>query len=133
MTERYEPDYRQAAVTGKRWRRSLHGEFSNPFEGGAWIRFDWEDRVLLDDGTTVATPAPSTLRHFDTPSAKLDILNPETGEPTGQVITHAALYAILWSLARESASLQDKEEQRAAEAEAQAKIEEANLGEDDRP
>lgn len=133
MPEQVSPDYRQSTVTGKRWRRSLHGEFSNPYQGGAWIRFDWEDRVLLEDGTTVAMPAPSTLRHFDNPGAELAVLNPETGEPTGQVITHGALYAIMWSLARESARLQDEADQRAAEAAAaQAQAEESKFREDDR-
>lgn len=113
-----EPDYRQSQIAGKKWRRSNHGEFGNPFEGGAWIRYDWEDRVLLDDGTTIATPAGSTLRRFTDPTATLEICNPETGEQTGQVITHGALYAILHSLAMESAWLQDEDDRRAAEAEA---------------
>ena len=126
-----EPNYMQSKVAGKKWRRSLHGEFSNPFAGGAWIRYDWEDRIVLEDGTTIGTPAGSTIRHFDNPAAELAICNPETGEPTGQSITHGGLYAILWSLAMESARLQDAEDQRAAEAAAaQALAEEARLRED---
>lgn len=132
MPEQVSPDYRKSTVTGKKWRRSLHGEFSNPYQAGAWIRFDWEDRVLLEDGTTIAMPAPSTLRHFDNPSADLEICNPETGEPTGQVITHGALYAILWSLARESARLQEEEDRLTAEAAATWEQDAALRAEEDR-
>lgn len=106
-----EPDYRQSDVTGQKWRRSCHGEFDNAHGRVPWIRFDWEDRIALADGTTLGTPAAgSTLRHFDTPSAVLALRNPETGAPTGQTITHGELYAILWSLAMESAALQDAAE-----------------------
>lgn len=105
-----EPDYRQSDVTGQKWRRSCHGEFDNAHGRVPWIRFDWEDRIALADGTTLGTPAGSTLRHFDTPSAVLALRNPETGVLTGQTITHGELYAILWSLAMESAALQDAAE-----------------------
>jgi len=110
-----EPDYRQSQVAGQKWRRSMHGEFANPFNGVPWIRFDWEDRVLLSDGATIATPAGSTLRCFDSPASVLALRDPQTGALTGQTITHGVLYAILWSLAMESAALQD-----AAAAQAQA-------------
>jgi len=102
-----EPDYRQSNVTGQKWRRSCHGEFDNAFGRTPWIRYDWEDRVALGDGTTIATPAGSTLREFNDPAAVLALRDPQTGALTGQTITHGELYAILWSLAMESAALQD--------------------------
>jgi hypothetical protein len=101
-------------VTGKKWRRSCHGEFDNAFGKVPWIRFDWEDRISLADGTTVGTTAGSTLRQFSDQSAVLSLCNPETGAPTGQTITHGELYAILWSLAMESAALQDEEDRLSA-------------------
>ncbi len=87
-----EPDYRQTNVTGSKWRRSCHGEFDNGFGR---------------DGTTIGTPAGSTLREFNDPAAVLALRDPQTGALTGQTITHGELYAILWSLAMESAALQD--------------------------
>lgn len=109
-------DFRQSDVAGSQWRRSNHGEFNNPYGGQSWVRFDWEDRVVLANGQSIGTPAPSTVRYFNNPDTALAILNPETGEPTGQVITHGSLYAILWSLARESALLKEEEDRQAAEA-----------------
>jgi len=102
-----EPDYRQSNVTGSKWRRSCHGEFDNGYGKVPWIRYDWEDRVQLADGTTIGTPAGSTLREFNDPAAVLALRDPQTGALTGQTITHGELYAILWSLAMESAALQD--------------------------
>ena len=107
MPEPTEPDYRQSAVTGTKWRRSCHGEFDNAYGRTPWIRFDWEDRVLLADASTIGTPAGSTQREFSDPRATLALRNPETGALTGQTITHGELYAILWSLAMESAALAD--------------------------
>lgn len=63
--------------------------------------------VLLADGSTIGTPAGSTQREFSDPGATLALRNPETGALTGQTITHGELYAILWSLAMESAALAD--------------------------
>lgn len=83
-----EPDYRQSDVTGQKWRRSCHGEFDNEHGKVPWIRFDWEDRISLADGTTLGTPVGSTLRHFSDPAATLTLCNPETGAPTGQTVTH---------------------------------------------
>lgn len=115
-----EPDYRQSAISGTKWRRSCHGEFDNALGSVPWIRFDWEDRVVLADGTTLGTPAGSTIRHFDDPGAVLALRDPITGVITGQTITHGELYAILWSLAMESAALRDAAEQAAAAAQTAA-------------
>lgn len=102
-----EPDYRQSSISGQKWRRSCHGEFDNAFGRTPWIRYDWEDRVQLADGTTIGTPAGSTQREFSDPRATLALRDPETGALTGQTITHGELYAILWSLAMESAARAD--------------------------
>jgi hypothetical protein len=102
-----EPDYRKISVTGERWRRCCHGEFDNASGATPWIRFDFEDRVALADGESIGTPAASVVRRFDTPDSILDLRNPETGLPTGQTLTHAELYAVLWSLAMESAEMAD--------------------------
>jgi len=48
-----------------------HGEFDNGYGKVPWIRFDWEDRVLLADGSTIGTPAGSTQREFSDPGATL--------------------------------------------------------------
>ncbi len=114
-----EPDYKESSIAGKKWRRSLHGEFGNNYGGPMWIRYDWEDRVLLDDGTTFANPAGSTTLYFNDPDAVIELSNPKTGQKTGTTITHGDLHAMLWSLAMESAKAREEEEAAAAEAEAE--------------
>ena len=54
-----EPDYRQSAVTGQRWRRALHVECDNGFGQTPSIRFDEEYRTVLTDGSSVGAPAGS--------------------------------------------------------------------------
>lgn len=127
MSDLNEPNYKESEVSGKKWRRSLHGEFGNPYNGQSWIRYDWEDRVLLDDGTTFATPAGSTMRYFTDPDAIIELDNPATGEKTGKTITHGELHATLWSLAMESAKIKDEEDLLAAEAEKVAAENRADL------
>lgn len=118
MSENPSLDFRQSECAGSRWRRSNHGEFNNPYGGTPWIKFDWEDRIVLGNGQTIGTPAPSTLRYFDNPDTELELLNPQTGEQIGKTITHGFVYMVLFSLARDTALLQEAEDRRAAEAEA---------------
>lgn len=110
MSNDYQPDYRQGDISGKKWRRSLHGEFSNPYSGQSWIRFDMEDRIVLSDGTTLGTPAGSVTRQFTDPAEILPLLDPMSGKQVGKTITHGEIYAILWSLFIESATQKDAED-----------------------
>jgi hypothetical protein len=56
-----EPDYRQSDVTGKKWRRSCHGEFDNAFGKVPWIRFDWEDRISYSSASVWHSFATGTI------------------------------------------------------------------------
>ncbi len=91
-------DYKQSTVTGESWQRCLHIEINNPSGATPSIRFDEERRIALADGTSIGTPAGAIHKDFTDPAAEFTLLNPETGEPVGQQITHGFVYAVLWSL-----------------------------------
>ncbi len=93
-----EPDYRQSAVTGQRWRRALHVECDNGFGQTPSIRFDEEYRTVLTDGSSVGAPAGSVSKEFTDSAVEFPLLIPADGTPTGQTATYGDVYGMLWSL-----------------------------------
>jgi len=113
-----QPDYRQQTISGSQWTRCLHIEANNPYGGQPSIRFDEEVRVVLQAGQTLGTPSGSIERPFTDPFATFPLLDPTTGAPTGAIITHGQVYAILWSLYIDSAQRRDAADQAVAEGSA---------------
>lgn len=109
-----QPDYRQQTISGSKWTRCLHIEANNPYGGQPAIRFDEEERVILQDGQTLGRPTGTITRAFTDPLAEFQLLDPTTGAPAGGTMTHGQVYAVLWSLYIDSARIRDAEE--AAEA-----------------
>mgnify|MGYP000987435942 FL=1 len=70
-----QPDYRQQTISGCKWTRCLHIEAHNPYGGQPAIRFDEEERVILDDGQTLGRPAGSISRLFTDPLAEFTLLD----------------------------------------------------------
>ena len=65
-----------------------------------------EEKVLNLDGANVQLPAGSCSKPFN-PTDTITLLDPATGEPTGETVTHAALYGILFSLYMQTAVERD--------------------------
>ena len=56
-----------------------------------------QERVIADNAGTISKlPMGPTPQEFD-PSAEVPIIDPETGEPTGEVLTQGQLMAYVYS------------------------------------
>jgi len=86
----------------------MHIECNNGFGETPWIRFDEEDRAALSDGSSAVTGTSSITKPFDDPDKAFPLLDPATGQPTGAVMTHGAVYATLFSLYIHSAKERDE-------------------------
>lgn len=60
------------------------------------IAFHRERVIGLADGATVVQPMSPREVTFN-PAAVVAVINPETGEQTGQTITHGDLYTLIYS------------------------------------
>lgn len=58
--------------------------------------FSQETIVGTDAGSVLRIPTQPLAMPFD-PAASIAVINPETGEPTGDVVTQADVYAIIFS------------------------------------
>ena len=90
------PDYEQTPVTGVEYPRAYAIEINNRYGVTPSITFHMEALTLLGD-RTLSRGLPAVSCEFD-PEGVIPLLNPADGTPTGESVTHDALYQILFSL-----------------------------------
>jgi hypothetical protein len=110
-------NYKQTTLTGESWTRCSSVSITNPLPGtgerhiftgaeqGPVACFQ-EEKVLSIDGVQSTVNAGSCCKVFDA-AATIPMLDPTTGTATGTTVTHAELYAILFSLYMQTAVERD--------------------------
>lgn len=68
-----------------------------------------EEKAIAFDGAVLLADRGSCGVAFDA-QASVSMLDPQTGEPTGQTFTHADLYKMLFSLYMDTAKKRDIEQ-----------------------
>ena len=91
------PNYHQTPVTGVEYPRTYAIEIANRYGLMPSITFHMEALTLLANGQTLSRGLPPVPAVFD-PEAEIPLLNPADGEPTGESVTQAHLYQLLFSL-----------------------------------
>ena len=110
-------NYKQTTISGTSWTRCRTVTITNPLPGHGPVQgitgveqgptaFFQEEKVVSIDGVQSTSDTGSCRKAFD-PVATIPMLNPETGEATGATVTHAELYAILFSLYMQTAVERD--------------------------
>jgi hypothetical protein len=87
--------YQSTTISGEAWTRCPEITIHNPTDGQPLIAFR-EERVALIGGEKLITPLSRIVTAFD-PAADIPLRDPETMEPTGGTVSHAEVYAILYS------------------------------------
>lgn len=98
-------NYREQQTTGVTWRRCHEVTLFNPLNGTQFARFAEQDACTVGD-KTITTQAMYLDLPFDL-EADFPLLDPVTGMPTGQTMTHAGLYQALFSLYMQTATRRD--------------------------
>ena len=88
--------YIESTVTGQVWTRCNQIAIDNRRGTTPTVRFEEERVVVLDDGDEMRKPAAGITLDFD-PARQIPLLDPATGQPTGNSTTYGAVYAILYS------------------------------------
>lgn len=109
--------YKEETATGSTWIRCKSVMIQNHLNSLPVCYFD-ESRVTEVNGISTEQSIGSIAKRFS-PSDEIALLDPETGEQTGEFVTQARLYQILYSLYMNAANERD-----ANIAETQADIEE---------
>lgn len=88
--------YIESTVTGQVWTRCNQIAIDNRRGSTPTVRFEEERVAVLDDGDEMRKPAAGMTIDFD-PARQIPLLDPTTGQPTGNSTTYGAVYAILYS------------------------------------
>lgn len=104
-------NYKESAIQGSTWTRCRAVTIVNPHPstGQTQMAYFQEEKAISFDSTVLLADRGSCGVAFDA-QASVPMLDPQTGEPTGQTFTHAELYKMLFSLYMEAAKKRDMEQ-----------------------
>jgi hypothetical protein len=86
----------QQPISGESFTRCPQIVVDNRLGTAPTVTFHQERVIGLADGATTKAPMQPVVMAFD-PTAEIPIINPETGEHTGQTMTQAEVYAAVYS------------------------------------
>jgi len=107
-------NYKETTATGTMYQRCRAVTIQNPHTNATFggqsatpAAYFQEETVMIFPGDKyVFSDAGSCMKAFD-PATEFPLLDPESGEPTGTMISHGYLYAILYSLYLNTAQERD--------------------------
>ena len=104
-------NYKETNLTGTAWTRCRAVTINNPLQSslvdaGSPVAYFQEEQVISMEGANLMRDSGACSARF-TPNGVIHLRDPETGEATGETVTHAALYAILFSLYMQTALERD--------------------------
>lgn len=103
------PNYNETPINaGSRWNRATRVVIDNKY--GVTPTIDFVEEMAMSDGQEVLVKPLGRLSIPFDPAATIDLVNPETGEPLGQTMTHAQMYVALHSLYIQLATARDTEQ-----------------------
>lgn len=115
-------NYKSTQVSGESWVRSSKVLIDNPFQVTPMITFYEEKIISMGESEFAQKPLGSLHEVMTNPLQEYPLINPETGEDTGQTNSYYNLYIALHSLYLHLANRRDLEEAAAAEAREQLAI-----------
>ena len=101
-------NYKESQISGSTWQRCKAVTIVNPHSstGQKPVAYFQEEGAVAFDNSVILTERGSCQLAFD-PQAMVDVIDPETGQPTGQTISHADLNKLKISLYMDAAKKRD--------------------------
>lgn len=102
-------NYQESQIQGSTWTRCRAVTVVNPHAstGEKIMAYFQEEKAIAFDNTVLLSNRGSCGVAFDA-AATVAMLDPQTGQPTGQTFTHADLYKMLFSLYMDTAKKRDE-------------------------
>jgi hypothetical protein len=99
------PNYNQTNIQGTQWQRCHTVKILNPLENPKQIFF--EEEIVVSVGEKHFHEwTVGCSKQFES-GGSFPLLNPETGVPSGQSMTHQQLYEAIYSLYMQTAGERD--------------------------
>lgn len=101
-------NYNESAISGARWTRCRDIHIRNPYLGTPHIIFGEEDIISIENTCTHIARNQEIHADFEQ-EGSVSLINPTTGELTGNSMSHSEIYAILYSLYIQKAMFRDSQ------------------------
>ena len=102
-------NYRETTIAGTSWVRCSTVIIQNDLGETPTVVFSEQTVINLDGAQQVVQPKGSLRLGFE-PTALVSLVDPATNLPTGETVTHAEVYRILYSAYLQTAMARDAEE-----------------------
>lgn len=102
-------NYKESSTTGTKWRRCETVTIRNTLNTVPCILFVEEDVAQIAN-TVMHNHVGVLVKEFS-PTNTIQLLDPSSGEPTGDTLSHGELYTILYSLYIQTARERDTQAQ----------------------
>ena len=100
-------EYRERTITATAHQRTRAVTFTNERGKTPHVVFQEEEVIVDGDGNVISRDTAYCEADLDRNNGVIALRNPNTGNLTGQTITHAQLYVAIYSLYREVAEARD--------------------------
>ena len=100
------PNYNEASLSGSEYTRCYEIRIANQLDQIPIIEFKEQRITTLSNGKTI-TDNIGLLEVSFNPAMLIELIDPTTGQQTGQTITFADVYAILYSAYIKQATIRD--------------------------
>lgn len=101
------PSYRETTIAGTQYQRCHQVLIHNPLNGQAIIEM-FEEVVATFGNAAYSKPSDGLRFAFD-PAESIPLLDPTTGDSTGQTMTQEQIYRAIYSLYIAKATARDAE------------------------
>lgn len=102
-------DYKESLVSGTVWQRCHTVRVNNTYQEQPFIEFLEEKIVVLDGNTYIRQGVQGLCEKHFSPTDIFPIIDPTTNTLTGQTMTHAEFYTVLYSLYMQTAMERDSQ------------------------
>ena len=100
-------NYNETPVVGSTWTRCSNIYIANPYGVNASITFGEQQLIVLENQDPLVVNTNTSCMAVYNATADILMLDPATGNPTGQTVTQQELYNILYSLYVATAAQRD--------------------------
>lgn len=102
-------NYKESTISGNKWQRCCRVVISNVYGRTPIIEF--VEEAAFSDGASVVTNQLGRISTPFDPLSEIQLLDIDTGIPTGQTITHLDMYKYIFSLYMQQATIRDNQQQ----------------------
>lgn len=99
-------NYKESTLSGSQWQRCVRVTIDNNYGQTPQITMH-EERITVVGEQQFKENVGAVYAAFD-PDAEIALLDLETGEPTGAVVTHGQIQLAIWSLYMAKAKERDE-------------------------